>query len=47
VALADRERIRSGREGIRTVPVPLFTETGKAGIVTAGLVTPGLVTPGL
>jgi hypothetical protein len=37
VALADRERIRSGREGIRTVPVPLFTETGNAGLVTAGL----------
>jgi hypothetical protein len=43
VALADRERIRSGREGIRTVPLPLFTETGKAGLVTAGLVTAGLL----
>jgi hypothetical protein len=37
VALADRERIRSGREEIRTVPVPVFTETGNAGLVSAGL----------
>jgi hypothetical protein len=43
VALAERDRIRSGREGIWTVPSALLTEMGKLSVVVAAALTAGLV----